>query len=140
VLYFFQPERLDGLAQRGLVRPKRLALGGIMRINCLLHRDGAGHRRLWTQSRGNRPQRKPGNMPEWQQSRGADTALHDHLVKRVQMNLLLRLHMLQLGPKRAAPQHRQLAGIDTRRPIFTSVVDPDEPLYLIAHSNHLKLY
>ena len=67
-------------------------------------------------------------MPEWQQRGWPDLAVGEHGVERVQMHLLLLLHMAEHVGLTAASQDRELAGVDACRAIFAGMVDPDHAM------------
>ncbi len=95
MLQFLGAERLDRVAQRRLVVAERRRLAGVVRVDRLLHRDRAGHRRTLAQRRGRGTEREAGDMPQRQQCGGADVAIGDHAGERVQVGLLLLLHVPQ---------------------------------------------
>ncbi len=66
-------------------------------------------------------------MPERQQCRGTHPPLGDQGRERVEMHLLLRLHVAQQLGLVTAPEHRELTLIDAFGAIFAGMVDPDHP-------------
>ena len=99
-----------------------------MRVDRLLDRDGAGHRRAFAHRRGRRAKREPDHVPERQHRGGPHPAPHHQLREPIQMLLLLRLHLAQRVRAVGTPQHRELAGIDARGAVFAGMVHADHAL------------
>ena len=111
---------------RIIFRFEGIELLPIMLINFGFDRSRAGHRRSRPERRSRRAQRIAGDFPEWLQCRRPNAAIRDHLVKSIQMPLLLFCHMVDCAAmRRVIAHHRELALVDLRRAIFASLIDPD---------------
>ncbi len=114
-----------------VLRRSRLAvvqrgdLIGVVRVDRLLDRHRASHRRAFAQRRGRRAEREAGEMPQRQHRGRAHAATHDQVGEPIQVLPLLFLHLAQHRGCVAAAQHRELAGIDPCRAILPGVVDAD---------------
>lgn len=100
----------------------------LFRVVCvdrLLDGHRAGHRCALAQRGRHRAKCEPGKMPKRQHRRRPDAAACDQVGEPVEMLLLLRLHLTQHRRLFATAKHGELAGIDTRRAVFASMIHTD---------------
>src|SRR3546814_7087268 len=107
------PERLDGVLQRRLVALQRLLLAGVVLVDDLLHRDGAGHGGLLPEQCRGGAEGKAGDMPHRLQQRRTHAVAHQQVLEGTQVDEFLRVHVLQGRRAGALAQHRKLAFVDT---------------------------
>ena len=127
---FFGPKFLDCGAQFRLLIAKNVHLCPVMFIDRLFYGHRAGHGCSLAQGRGGGTQRVAGQVPKWQKGRRPHAALGDQARERIEVMLLLRLHMADHVAMPAAPQHRQLALIDALRAIFPGMIDAYDAFHL----------
>ncbi len=132
VLQLLLAEALDGVAQFGLAVGQGVALGGVVGVDGLLHRHGAGHRRLLAEERRPRAERVARRVPQRRQRGRAHAPLRDQPVEGREVLGLLLVHVPQHVAAGAAPEHAELARIDPARAVLAGLVDAD-------HGGHVAL-
>ena len=126
--HFVGAEFLDQAAQLGLVIAEFGGLGGVVRADDLLDRDGAGHRGALAQGRAGRAEREAGGVPQRRQRGRPHAALDDQLVEGGEVALLLLGHAADGRGAFRAAEHGELARVNARGAELAGMVDADHAL------------
>ena len=117
---------LTDVAQLLLVVAEQFHLPGIVPVDHLFHRFGAGHRRARAEHRGRGSEREAGEVPQRLQQRRPHPPLRQHLVELGEVLAFLRGHLPDHRRGAAAPEHPELALVDAHRAVLAGVVDAQD--------------
>src|SRR5690554_5956014 len=128
MLEFFLAEPLDCLSEifLGGFVCQFFGLLGVVLVDNLLYRHGAGHGGTLTHERRRRTKGKTREVPDRLQEGGADAALRQHFVKMPQMLEFLFQHVLQEGALVGSPHDCELTFIDAARAILAGMIDAEQ--------------
>jgi hypothetical protein len=128
VLSFLGTEFCQRVAKWGFGAGETVDLRSIVLVNGFLDRDGASHCSALAESGGRCAKGEAGEMPERQQRGRPDAAIGNYRVERVEMHLLLILHVAELVCTGTSAQYGKLASVNPSGAIFAGMVDADHAM------------